>query len=115
MKLEHQVANSELCRVLKELEVKQESLFYWVQPAEPGSDWTLTQDSAVGHFSAFTVAELGEMTKGLDGAEPTYGNHTWLWQKGSTLVAEKTEADARAARLIHYIRKMLPNNDVEKN
>ena len=115
MKLEHQVANFELCRELKELEVKQESIFYWVQPAEPGSDWTLRQDRAVGHFSAYTVAELGEMTKGLDGSAPAYSDHSWLWQKGSTLVAEKTEADARAARLIHYIRKMLPNNDVEKN
>jgi hypothetical protein len=115
MKLEQQVATFELCRELKELEVKQESIFYWVQPAEPGGDWTLTKDSAVGNFSAYTVAELGEMTKGLDGAEPTYSDHSWLWQKGSTLVAEKTEADARAARLIHYIKKMLPNNDVEKN
>ena len=54
------------------------------------------------------------MTKGLDGEAPTYGDHSWGWHKGSTLVAEKTEADARAARLIHYIKKMLPNSDVEK-
>ena len=114
MKLEHQVANYDLCRELKALEVKQESIFYWAQPAEPGSDWTLTQDSQIGHFSAFTVGELGEMTKGLDGEAPTYGDHSWWWHKGSTLVAEKTEADARAARLIHYIKKMLPNNEVNK-
>jgi hypothetical protein len=34
MKLEHQVENYELCRGLKELEVKQEGIFYWVQPAD---------------------------------------------------------------------------------
>lgn len=114
MKLEHQVANFELCRELKELEVKQESIFYWAPPTELGSDWKLTQDSQLGHFAAFTVAELGEMTKGLDGAEPVYSDHSWRWQKGSTLVGEQTEADARAARLIHYIRKMLPRNHAEK-
>lgn len=54
------------------------------------------------------------MTKGLGGGEPTYGDHSWWWHKGSTLVAEKTEADARAARLIHYIRTMLPDKDVVK-
>lgn len=29
MKLEHQVANHDLCRELKGPEVKQESVFYW--------------------------------------------------------------------------------------
>jgi hypothetical protein len=45
MKLEYQVANYGLCRDPKRLEVKQESIFHWVQQNQ-GSDWTLTQDSA---------------------------------------------------------------------
>src|SRR3990170_3524218 len=99
MRLEEQVANIELSRELKALGVKQESAFYWVEPSEPGDDWELAEEIKDGQFSAFTVAELGEMTKGLDGGEPTYGDHIWWWHKGSKLMEEKTEADARAARL----------------
>ena len=105
LRLEEQVANVELSRELKALGVKQESVFYWVEPEEAGEDWVLTRESKEGQFSAFTVAELGEMTKGLDGGGPSYGNQVWWWHKGSKLVEEKTEADARAARLIHHIRK----------
>lgn len=76
MKLENQVVSLELAKQLKELGVKQESLFYWwisnkeehknhinFQPAihyerpipmkDKNWDWSIV--------SAFTVAELGEM------------------------------------------------------
>ena len=106
MRLEEQVANVELSRELSALGVKQDSAFYWMEPS--AGEWSLTQDNQQGRMSAFTVAELGEMTKGLDGGEPTYGNHGWWWHMGSKLMEEKTEADARAARLLHHIKKKLP-------
>lgn len=69
MKLESQVCSLEYAKRLKELGVKQESLFYWsfydggFSEEEPGI--TLTDEANHGFeedlLSAFTVAELGEM------------------------------------------------------
>lgn len=79
MKLEQQVCSLEPAKKLKELGVKQESLFYWYQEKgdyepkikQPNSvyDWghqldyaDATLDKEVSELcSAFTVAELGEM------------------------------------------------------
>lgn len=72
MKLEDQVCSLELSKKLKELGVKQESLFYWQQTysemkgGQTASGFEITQkktESKKGMrcFSAFTVAELGEM------------------------------------------------------
>lgn len=74
VKLENQVCSLELSKKLKELGVKQESLFYWVRPVDK---WLLTpvitdEDKIylehsindvlqMEHYSAFTVAELGNM------------------------------------------------------
>lgn len=76
MQLENQVVSLELAKRLKELGVKQESLFYWTS-FEPGSYilavhiGTTLFSSLLGlslgnrdgeyDISAFTVAELGEM------------------------------------------------------
>lgn len=71
MKLEHQVVSLELSKRLKELGVKQESLFVW-RICEPnrydlvGRDWHIAYwENGRSHnnkeVSAFTVAELGEM------------------------------------------------------
>jgi len=72
MKLEDQVTNLELSKELKELGVKQESLFYWGYHGDclmlmPGKDHWLEKDN--GNFktgegmpySAFTSSELGEI------------------------------------------------------
>lgn len=70
MKLEHQVCNLEISKRLKELGVKQESLFYWGHNQENfrhciiwSKEWLV--DSGItllwGGFSAFTVAELGKI------------------------------------------------------
>jgi len=64
MKLEQQVTNLELAKKLKKLGVNQESLFYW--HLESGhyfvvGDNKLEDEDSRYLFSAFTVAELGEM------------------------------------------------------
>ncbi len=76
MKLEDQVTSLELARKLKKLGVKQESLFWWV---EIMVDYKWTGEYELKYeipdyqkntraYSAFTVAELGEMLpKGLPG------------------------------------------------
>ena len=79
MKLQQQVTSLELSKKLKELGVKQESLFYWCEyrrwenednkMVEQDTVWEIDRSGVVGgnghstgrNFSAFTVAELGEM------------------------------------------------------
>lgn len=70
MKLEDQVTSLELSKKLKELGVKQESLFWWTRTFtrksgeyKEDSEWYLQfkKNGIGGHYSAFTVAELGEL------------------------------------------------------
>ena len=70
MKLEQQVCSLELAQKLKELGVKQESLFYWTYSNMFGNITFYLQyfpeieggyDGLENDVSAFTVAELGEM------------------------------------------------------
>jgi hypothetical protein len=73
MELEKQVCSLELARKLKELGVKQESLFYWVGEEKDnlflsqqtkfiyGSAPDLSEAEYPFVYSAFTVVELGEM------------------------------------------------------
>lgn len=72
MKLKDQVVSLELAKKLKELGVKQESLFYWSfgDVYEEGKEeWCVNYRSKVTKrngvdlewYAAFTVAELGEM------------------------------------------------------
>lgn len=72
MRLEQQVTSLELSKRLKELGVKQESLFYWTQWIDKVVDVRSLEELSLiethkGHrdtikvASAFTVAELGEM------------------------------------------------------
>lgn len=72
MKLEQQVTNLELSKRLKELGVRQESLFWWEHPdMEWGhTDWIVKygDSNPVYKISAFTVAELLFL---LDKAETT--------------------------------------------
>lgn len=65
MKLENQLTNLELSKKLKELGVKQESLFYWSKQTNQ-KDWKCEYHMYFAidkrqDISAFTVAELGEM------------------------------------------------------
>lgn len=64
MKLEQQVCSLESAKRLKELGVKQESLYNWLE-ADDGArlmkNPTLDTYKYFDQYSAFTVAELGEM------------------------------------------------------
>lgn len=65
MKLEQQVVSLDLAKKLKELGVKQEGHFRWHDEGKHGAvvweDDGMAVPLGVKTFSAFTVAELGEM------------------------------------------------------
>ena len=112
---EQQVTNLELSRKLKELGVKQESLFWWIAPESPDRpllyyghyDNAFNKTNHAFIFSAYTVAELGELLgkKMLE----TYRNagHVLLSSYGLPQFLEPTEADARAAMLVYLIENKL--------
>ena len=130
MKPEDQVVNLELSKRLKELGVKQESVFHWVEGEMGGMSvsqigvFGWTEKSA--RCSAFTVAELGEMLP--VGIKPqgtvsslrieTFGEpKKWRIQymrfddvgawvndrEPLNPCTDEKEADARAKMLIHLI------------
>ena len=64
MKIENQVVSLELAKKMKELGFEQESAFYWRNAGQVG--WQLENEVWMRNkketaFSAYTVAELGEM------------------------------------------------------
>lgn len=119
MKLESQVCSLELAKRLKELGVKQESLFYWkdIVGTKEGcfyKEVSMYKDYHIGGVdfellcSAFTVAELGNLIgAGLNTKINMSGNivvfHT-LHEGGFTA---DTEADARAKMLIYLLENNL--------
>ena len=116
MRLENQVCSLELAKRLKELGVKQESLHYWAKTLgenEPELDASPFA-TEFGCYSAFTVAELGEMLpKGIT-AYCTNVSGKWGWKSfyivtAAISVAETfgTEGDARAKMLIYLIENNL--------
>ena len=129
MKLEDQVCSLELAKKLKELGIKQNSLFYWCNV----KNWeyksvlrycpeNIDRELALSGFaiSAFTVAELGEMlpqnhADWMIGYSKENGNQWHLWLHSSCAYLEdKTiaikdvnESNARAKMLIHLIEQGL--------
>ncbi len=59
--LESQVCSLESAKRLKELNCRQESLFWWYSPDDSGWIGYGGADDAGNRISAFTCAELGEM------------------------------------------------------
>lgn len=125
MTLEQQVCSLDLAKRLKELGVKQESFFCWsvsdLQSMTPEVTTTLYAGSIHGkgfNFSAFTVAELGEMLKnGTHWDNPNFASPFPEWSgrlgkweselpKGAWITCD-TEADARAKMLIYLIENKL--------
>lgn len=142
MKLKQQVSSKKPSKRLKELGVKQKSLWYWnYQAFITGYQWILTMsrpdfgedqeiEQTTEGYSAFTVAELGEML-------PRYNvkSFPWTWETAPiflngenqfeinflddryvddretmqhfSLLSEpiyaSTEADSRAAMLIYLL------------
>lgn len=124
MKLEDQVCSLEPAKRLKELGVKQESYFYWncfTPPTGSLSPYEEIQDhkhsQATEHFSAFTVAELGEMLptfyKGGQLMAGRFKDKDGWWvsyfEDGcyEPTTEADTEARARAKMLIYLIEQGL--------
>lgn len=122
MKLKNQVCSIKLARKLKELGVKQKSLYYWAVEMDKGREtrkWSLTRAEHLlpSHpkVSAFTVAESGEMLpsfwvtwKGKSGKKWYGGNIPWK----EKLIEQEfcnhgTEANARAKVLVYLIKNKL--------
>ncbi len=133
MELENQVCSLELAKKLKELGVKQESLFYWFPFGEGIREWQVTKrildkDAIKGwkyhekhnkefsFYSAFTVAELGEMLPAENENKYRFDlvkrtPNKWemnIFDKCGIYIetfTAKTEANARAKMLIWLIEQ----------
>lgn len=151
MKLEDQVCSLELAKRLKELGVKQESHFYWNELMPTTIDITPKNSPTMVHrtnfekkifnkiltiktesgYSAFTVAELGEMLpsnflyKGAmyffteryykhRNGDDSFGWCVFYENGGGNLldVMDQNEANARAKMLCHLIEKRIVKNDL---
>lgn len=120
MKLEQQVVSLELAQKLKELGVKQESLFYYqvgqiylrsqhIDPkmliADNGERTLYMPEFDV---SAYTVAELGEMLPKQYRSWKSGDDKEWICDTwASTVQRAETEADARAKMLIYLVENNL--------
>ena len=124
MKLEDQVCSLELAKKLKELGVKQESLFYWWFVRNDMGDDVFVSDTkpvnGTEYWSAFTVAELGEMLPvringgrrkyRIDGLPVWFCNYAHKSNNHMHSISADTEADARAAMLVYLLENNLITN-----
>lgn len=127
MKLEQQVCSLDLAKRLKELGVKQESLFYWSNCCSCKKDFTIecslwhndqTGEWDDGHkleeseplYSAFTVSELGEMLPEGTTTRKGWGidtDYVMFNNEADKICSACTEADARAKMLIYLLENKL--------
>lgn len=127
MNLENQVTSLELSKQLRELGVKQESLFWWNtwgnklgNPFVTHTKGGWAKDMTPYLVSAFTVAELGEMLPFFVNKDHVWAGqlmcvrhpHDWMVSYGTMKEAwikesADTEADARAKMLIHLIKEKI--------
>lgn len=136
MILKDQVVSLELAKRLKELGVKQKSLFVWEYYDEQCHGikympYAIVPDNynKFKLYSAFTVAELGEMLPStLTWEDGTYSLQQDFYADGSFNIyyygnqyspidfTAETEADARALMVIYLIEKGLLNvADISKH
>lgn len=135
MKLEDQCVSLELAKRLKELGAKQSSIFVWEYYDDQCHALKFIPYAVVPNeinkfqlYSAFTVAELGEMIPAsihsLSGAETekpvimqkTHEKEYFVYgqlQSGATypILGADTEADARAKFLIYLLENGIIKND----
>lgn len=120
MKLEQQVTSLKISKRLKELGVKQDSLFWWSIKEDGISDiCVLIRENEKndkyydGYYSAFTSAELGEiLSEYKQGIMPSFNSnfdHGWYYKGYGWTVHERTEADARGKMLIYLLEHNLIN------
>lgn len=109
MELEKQVVSLELAKKLKSLGCKQESLFWWTDDEDsPLGEMVVGTFRDINSYSAFTVAELGQMLpmcqqfKTPIGWVIRYENLMGSWEDNA-----KTEADARAKMICYLLRMSL--------
>jgi hypothetical protein len=124
MELSDQVVSLELAKSLRELGVKQESLFYWEEIDNTNSisycptgfhinfvNEGLIKKGILKYYSAFTVAELGELLPSHRFYTMRYQNKSgWRCKdnfKYAPTTKDITEADARAGMLIYLIENKL--------
>ena len=123
MDLQQQVVSLPLAKKLKELGVKQESLFWWVDGRLILQNLSyFNLDAPKSYFEgdrypAYSVAELGEiLPAGVqcnkvgplsnNPSQKQWGWHCWQVDKNHSEDAD-TEADARAKMLIYLIENQL--------
>lgn len=136
MKIKDQCVSLELAKKLKELGVKQESLFYYQNnPYNDGQDCIdlmINQKESVDgenvimnsecennlnpKYSAFTSAELGEILPVWSDSSKRDTNdwHVRVFDKNIAIKHHsfgETEAEARAKMLIHLLEKGLIKNE----
>lgn len=122
MKLEEQVISLDIAKRLKELGVKQESLFIWIHMEDTGAQLNIKirdilydmrsgydmheEDGDDRDCSAFTVAELGEMlpVRMVEYCKTTAG---WYCAYDHTDFIAPIEADARGKMLISLLENKL--------
>jgi len=121
MNLEQQVTSLALSKRLKELGVKQESIFFWSyyddghSKDKPGIAFA---DNCNLSFmenlvSAFTVAELGQLLYGEETPHSKGGGGYWETSEyydlvdGRHRITADTEAEARGLMLAHLIENKL--------
>lgn len=129
MNLEKQVCSLELAKKLKELGMKQESYFCYVNTKQGGEPHFLTRNVSFmrekNYYSAFTVAELGEIMKGKGMGTSAYSEMWKKWwvsggkwivekQKYETTIEADTEADARAKMLIYLLENKLISEHIKE-
>jgi len=110
MRLEDQVCSLELAKRLKELGVNQESLYEWVERWGDKTCGIFPSDNDIVNtkWSAFTVAELGEMLlPDIYSYKTPDGSWVCARKSPTYLVDAETEADARAKLLIYLIEQGL--------
>jgi hypothetical protein len=124
VKLETQIVSFELSKRLKELGVKQDSVYGWFDSEVSGPQLVRLSEATTNAqiygewVSAFTVAELGEMMKEKTMHQIYTPANGWGWQfmfRGKDMdIFAPTEADARAKLLIHLIEQGILKPPVEE-
>lgn len=117
MKVEEQVCSLNLAKRLKELNVKQDSYFFYEYYSMSAymivDNQHIHSYEGVIYYSAFTVAELGMMLPAVNPSSRSKDGTGWYMnviypiEKWNQMYPCETEADARASMLIYLLENGL--------